>query len=114
MYEVHPRNLMLGPFLTLLFTLSRNRGSPGCPAGWTLRKATRCPEAAPANAHEGALQHCVADVSDRDRDPVTLGPFMTLILTVHSKGCRRPRDSGLRRSPAAGHGRLDGTVTAEV
>ena len=81
MYKVHPRNLTLGPFLTLLFTLGRkgrisagltDRGADGC----------RLSEAVPANAHEGALNLEVT-LDGRESPPtVTKGPFLKLILAM--------------------------------
>jgi hypothetical protein len=86
MYQVHPRNLTLGPFLTLLFTLSPgSRMSTGL-AGRRKRDCSLS-ETAPANAHEAALQQFIADEGCGDRSPFILGPFLTLILTLRTTPC---------------------------
>ncbi len=87
MYKIHPRNLTLGPFMTLLLTLGRRGQLPASRAGPSTRNS-RLSETAPANAHEAALHHCVANDNEEDRGPFTLGPFLTLILTVRPERCR--------------------------
>jgi hypothetical protein len=109
MYTVHPRNLTLGPFLTLLLTLSHGKRIA---VGPTRQGVFGCRllETAPANAHDGALREFVVKDLDQERPPVVLGPFLTLIFTVKDMVrrtekrketaaigrtcCRRPQSSG--------------------
>src|SRR5271165_4844676 len=101
MYRVHPSNLTLGPFLTLLFTLRRRSGKSKRLAASGKAELPAIGNDA-ANAHEGALQEFIADNSGGNRSPLILGPFLTLILTVH---CSRRRTSGRANEPATVLGR---------
>ena len=104
MYTVHPRNLTIGPFLTLLFTLRRRRRmSAGRICSGRLDDSLS--ETAPANAHEAALRQLIADEDGGNRPPLILGPFLTLILTLHTESRHRSgrvkgRDDGIRRRPS--------------
>src|SRR5580693_6508733 len=87
MYKVNPRNLTLGPFLTLLFTLGRSRRVSASFSGHGTQGCGMVP-ADLANAHEGALQHCVVDHGEAAHYPLVLGPFLTLIFTLTHRGWR--------------------------
>jgi len=76
MYKVHPRNLILGPFLTLLLTLGVGRRFCRVPTAGFPEDGSNA-DSAPRISEDQTAEHPALA-----RKLITLGPFLTLILTV--------------------------------